>query len=58
MILFIEKRLFKKRNYRKIIANSNRVKEDIIRHYKVIPRDIVVIYNSVDTEEFNPEGRD
>ncbi|MBI3008978.1 MAG: glycosyltransferase family 4 protein [Candidatus Omnitrophica bacterium] len=55
--LFIEKRLFKRGNYKKIIANSNQVKEDIIRHYKVIPRDIVVIYNSVDTEEFNPEDR-
>lgn len=56
--LFIEKRLFKSGNYKKIIANSNRVKEDIIRHYKVIPRDIVVIYNGIDLLEFNPDERD
>ncbi len=56
--LFIEKRLFKRGNYKKIIANSNQVKEDIIKHYKVAPHDIVVIYNSVDLLEFNPEERD
>jgi len=56
-ILFIEKNLFKKGNYRKIIANSNRVKEDIMRHYKVLPEDIAVIYNGVDMDEFNPGER-
>jgi UDP-glucose:(heptosyl)LPS alpha-1,3-glucosyltransferase len=53
-VLSIEKRIFKKGNYRFIIANSEMVKENIMRHYHVSEGTIRIIYNSIDTEKFNP----
>ena len=52
-ICFIEKKIFKKGNYKYIIANSYRGKEEIIRHYKVEPGKIEVIYNGVERQELN-----
>tara|TARA_B100000686_G_C16754378_1_gene954522 strand:- start:83 stop:1225 length:1143 start_codon:yes stop_codon:yes gene_type:complete len=58
LILDIERQLFTKKNYRKIIAISEMVKENIQRHYKVPDQDIVVIYNGVDLKRFCPENRE
>lgn len=43
--LWLERRTFQ--NSRKIIANSNFVKNDIIKHYGIEPSKIVVVYNGV-----------
>lgn len=56
-LLFLEKRIFKKGSYKKIIAISKKGKEEIIKYYGVRPENIVVIYNGVDLEEFHPKNR-
>ena len=47
--LFIEKRMFK--NAKKIIANSNMVKNQIISTYHINPKKIEVIYNGIPLKE-------
>jgi UDP-glucose:(heptosyl)LPS alpha-1,3-glucosyltransferase len=41
----------------RIIAISQMVKDDIIRHYHVPPERVTLIYNGVDLERFHPENR-
>ncbi len=48
---------YRKRNYKKVIAISGRVKEELIKYYNVPEEDVVVIYDGVNTEEFNPENK-
>ena len=56
-LLFLEKCLFQSPRLQLIIANSQRGKEEIIRHYGVPASKIRVIYNGVDLKRFNPENR-
>ena len=58
LILGLERSIFRKRRYRKIIAISELVKRNIIEHYHVPAGDIVVIYNGVDLERFHPGNRE
>ena len=51
--LYAEKKAFSSSRY--IMANSNRVKKEIITHYGIPEDRIVVIYTGVDTERFTPE---
>ncbi|MBW1740966.1 MAG: glycosyltransferase family 4 protein [Deltaproteobacteria bacterium] len=55
--LWIEKQIFDKKNTQIVIANSQRGKEEIIRHYGFPAERIRVIYNGVDTKRFNPACR-
>lgn len=55
LLLDIEKRIF--RDTRLIIANSKMVKDQIINNYSVPEDRIIIIYNGVDLERFNPEHR-
>ncbi len=55
-LLFLEKGLFQSTRLKKIMANSQRGKEDIIRHYGVPPEKIEVIYNGVDLNVFHPQN--
>ncbi|MBI5892860.1 MAG: glycosyltransferase family 4 protein [Deltaproteobacteria bacterium] len=57
-LLYLEKRLFKSKRLRFVIANSNRGKEDIIRHYKLPEEKICVIYNGIDIKKFDLKGKD
>jgi len=43
-----------RRGVRRIVAISDMVKRDIIDHYDIPAREIVVVYNGVDTERFHP----
>ena len=52
-LLWIEKKIFEHGNYKIIIANSKRGKDEIIEHYGVPSKKIKVIYNAVDTNRFN-----
>ena len=52
-LLWIEKKIFEHGNYKIIIANSKRGKDEIIKHYGVPSKKIKVIYNAVDTNRFN-----
>lgn len=55
--LFLEHENYGRRRYRKVIACSDLVKRELISYYKVPEKDIIVIYNGVDTTEFNPGNR-
>jgi UDP-glucose:(heptosyl)LPS alpha-1,3-glucosyltransferase len=57
LILTLEKMIFKGQRFKKIIAISKLVKNNIIEHYGVSEADIKVIYNGVDLERFHPENR-
>ncbi len=55
-LLYLEKKLFASPRLKKIIANSRKGKEEIIRHYGVPDDKIEVIYNGVDLKKFHPEN--
>jgi UDP-glucose:(heptosyl)LPS alpha-1,3-glucosyltransferase len=57
LILAIERAVFKGRRFKRVLAISNMVKNNIIDNYGVDGRLIDVIYNGVDTEKFTPENR-
>src|SRR3989304_4428990 len=52
-LLYLEKRLFKSKRLKLVIANSKRGKDEIIRHYKLPEEKICVIYNGIDLKQFN-----
>lgn len=53
LLLWIEAQIFKNGNFKTIIANSERGKDEIVKHYRVPPEKIQVVYNAVDNERFN-----
>lgn len=57
LVLNIEQSIFTQGRYKKIIAISEMVKENIRKHYHVPAEDIVVIYNGVRLEKFNPANK-
>ncbi|MEK7270240.1 MAG: glycosyltransferase family 4 protein [Planctomycetota bacterium] len=57
--LSIERRTFGHGNFRRIIANSDMAKAEILRFYPRVPAEkMVVIRNGVDLERFHPRRRD
>jgi UDP-glucose:(heptosyl)LPS alpha-1,3-glucosyltransferase len=54
VLLWIERRSYLPDNTRVIIANSQRGKEEIIRHYQFPAERIHVVYNGTDCERFKP----
>ncbi|MBM4295008.1 MAG: glycosyltransferase family 4 protein [Deltaproteobacteria bacterium] len=54
LMLYLEARLFADPGLRRVIANSHQVKEEIIRHYRLEPERIKVIYNGLDHGRFRP----
>ncbi len=57
VILKLEERHFRERRYRKLIATTEHVREDLRRLYDVPPADVEVIPNGFSPTEFNPERR-
>ncbi len=57
LILSLERLIFNGHRYKKIIAISELVKRNILEHYEVDEKDIVVIYNGVDLDRFHPRNR-
>jgi UDP-glucose:(heptosyl)LPS alpha-1,3-glucosyltransferase len=55
-LLYLEKRLFQSYRLKKIIANSRRGKEEILRHYGVPAGKVEVMHNGVDLENFHPSN--
>ncbi len=55
-LLSLEKRLFQAPDLKLVIANSQQVKQEIERHYRVDPEKITVIHNGVDHQRFNPQA--
>lgn len=56
VLLYLEKRLFSSKRLNTVVANSNSVKRDIIRHYGFPEDRICVIYNGIEPSTF--ERRD
>ncbi len=54
VLLALEHRLFTDPGLKRIIANSQMVREEIIRHYNVAPERLRVIYNGLDRNSFRP----
>jgi len=54
---YIESSPYKKKHFRKIIAISDMVKQDMMRWYPVPEERIAVVYNGVDIERFHPKNR-
>lgn len=57
LILALERSILNGHRFKKIIAISEMVKQNITDHYKVSPADIEVIYNGVDLVKFHPDNR-
>lgn len=55
-LLFLEKELFRSPRLKRIVANSQKGKKEIIRHYGVPAKKIDVIYNGVDLDVFHPRN--
>ncbi|MCD6185289.1 MAG: glycosyltransferase family 4 protein [Deltaproteobacteria bacterium] len=56
-ILYLEEQVFKQKNHKKIIANSELGKKHAIYYHAVPKNNIEVIYNGVDLNKFNPTVR-
>jgi UDP-glucose:(heptosyl)LPS alpha-1,3-glucosyltransferase len=57
LILVLEKRIFENGECKKIIAISEMVKRDILKHYQIPEDRVMVVYNGVDLDRFNPSRR-
>jgi UDP-glucose:(heptosyl)LPS alpha-1,3-glucosyltransferase len=54
VMLWIEKRTFASPDLKRVIANSRQVKEEVIRHFRVDPDMVRVVYNGLDHQVFPP----
>ncbi len=54
---WIEDTPYRRKNFRKIIAISDMVKNDMVHWYQIPEERIHVIYNGVDIERFHPRNR-
>ncbi len=54
---YIENAPYKKRQFCKIVAISDMVKQDIMQWYGIPEDQIQVVFNGVDTERFHPRNR-
>jgi len=57
LILGLEKRIFENGECKKIIAISEMVKRDILKHYQLPEDRVKVVYNGVQLDRFNPSNR-
>ena len=49
-----ERRMFEHPRLRAVICNSNMVREEILRRFRLAPEKLHVVYNGVDLEHFHP----
>jgi UDP-glucose:(heptosyl)LPS alpha-1,3-glucosyltransferase len=56
LILALERSIFRRHRFKRIIAISELVKNNIMKHYDVNEADIEVIYNGVDLKRFHPDN--
>jgi UDP-glucose:(heptosyl)LPS alpha-1,3-glucosyltransferase len=54
---YIEDAPYKRNRFRKIVAISDMVKQDMMRWYRIPEERIAVVYNGVDVERFHPRNR-
>ena len=58
LVLALERQALGRRRYRKIVANSERGRRDLERHYAVPAGDVRIVYNGVDLERFTVSRRE
>jgi UDP-glucose:(heptosyl)LPS alpha-1,3-glucosyltransferase len=56
-LLHLEEKHFRNRAYRRLIATTPRVRDDLLRLYGVPPEDVEILPNGFSPSEFNPERR-
>jgi UDP-glucose:(heptosyl)LPS alpha-1,3-glucosyltransferase len=54
VMLWLEKRTFTSPDLKRVITNSRQVKEEVIRHFRVDPEIVRVVYNGLDHQAFRP----
>jgi UDP-glucose:(heptosyl)LPS alpha-1,3-glucosyltransferase len=54
----VEKRVFEHPRLRAVVCNSNMVRDEIRRGFRIAPEKLHVIYNGVDLEHFHPRHRE
>ena len=57
LILRLEKRIFEKGECKKIIAISEMVKRDILKHYRLPEDRVKVVYNGIQLDRFDPSNK-
>ena len=57
-LLAVERVIFEGSGTRKVLTNSRRGKEEILRHYRVPPGKVDVLYNGVDLDRFQPANQE
>ena len=57
LILRLEKRIFEKGECKKIIAISEMVKRDILKHYRLPEDRVKVVYNGIQLDRFDPSKK-
>ena len=57
LILRLEKRIFEKGECKKIIAISEMVKRNILKHYRLPEDRVKVVYNGVQLDRFDPSNK-
>ncbi|WP_305856246.1 glycosyltransferase family 4 protein [Balneatrix alpica] len=56
-VLASERAMFEHPNLRAVICNSEMVRQDILRHFRIAPDKLRLIYNGVDRQRFHPGHR-
>lgn len=56
-VMAAEKEMFEHPRLRAVICNSNLVRDEIRRYFRVRPEQLHVIYNGIDLSQFNPQRR-
>lgn len=56
VLLYLERRLFESARLKTVVANSEMVKADILRHYNIPPEKITVIRNGIYAPSLNDPG--
>lgn len=57
-ILAVERAIFEGEGTRRVLTNSRRGREEILRHYRAAPEKVQVLYNGVDLDRFHPGTRE
>jgi UDP-glucose:(heptosyl)LPS alpha-1,3-glucosyltransferase len=57
-ILALQRQIFTPERSMRVIANSMKTRQEIIRHYDYPEDRIIVVYNGVDLDRFHPRNRD
>jgi UDP-glucose:(heptosyl)LPS alpha-1,3-glucosyltransferase len=56
VMLWLEKCTFASPDLKRVIANSRQVKDEVIRHFRIDPDMVRVVYNGLDHQVFRPLG--